>query len=74
MIHTSNGGTMVDSDTQESDLLKSLARGGLSDQQRVRIERDLQAVRESRAREQQWRQLTVAPHQPRFRSVDAFER
>jgi hypothetical protein len=65
---------MVDRDTQESDLLKSLARGGLSDQQRVRIERDLQAVRESRDREQQWLSLTVARVQPRFRSVDAFER
>ncbi len=72
MIHTSNGGTMVDRDIQESDLLKSLARGGLSDQQRVRIERDLQAVRESRDREEQWQRLTVAPHQPRFRSVDTF--
>jgi hypothetical protein len=72
MIHTSNGGTMVDRDIQESDLLKSLARGGLSDQQRVRIERDLQAVRESRDREQQWLSLTVARVQPAFKHLDSF--
>jgi hypothetical protein len=63
---------MVDRDTQESDLLKSLARGGLSDQQRVRIEHDLHELQASREREQQWLSLTVARVQPRFRSVDTF--
>lgn len=63
---------MVDRDTQESRLLRMLARGGLSDQQRVRIERDLQAIRESRDREQEWARLTRADYQPGFRIVNPF--
>jgi hypothetical protein len=59
---------------RESHLLRTLARGGLSDQQRVRIEHDLHELQASREREQQWRSLTVARVQPGFRNLDAFER
>ncbi len=57
---------------RESHLLRTLVRGGLSDQQRVRIEHDLCELRESRVREQQWQQLTQATIQPRWRHADPW--
>jgi hypothetical protein len=57
---------------REESILRTLARGGLDTRQVVRLERDLQALRESRHREEEWSRLTRANHQPRFRSVDSF--
>jgi hypothetical protein len=57
---------------REQRILRMLARGGLSDQQVARLESDLHELRESRDREEQWRKLTVAPHQPGFRLVNPF--
>jgi 2-polyprenyl-3-methyl-5-hydroxy-6-metoxy-1,4-benzoquinol methylase len=62
---------MMNTEREES-ILRMLARGGLDTRQVARLENDLHELRESRVREQQWRQLTVAPVQPRFRSVDSF--
>ncbi len=62
---------MMNTEREES-ILRTLARGGLSDQQVARLESDLHELRESRDREQQWQRLTRADHQPRFRSVDSF--
>jgi hypothetical protein len=57
---------------REESILRTLARGGLDTRQVARLENDLHELRESRVREEQWRRLTVAPVQPRFRSVDTF--
>jgi hypothetical protein len=57
---------------REESILRTLARGGLDTRQVVRLERDLQAIRESRDREQEWARLTRADHQPGFRTVDPF--
>jgi hypothetical protein len=57
---------------RESHLLRTLAIGGLDTRQVVRLERDLQALRESRHREEEWSRLTRADHQPGFRTVDPF--
>ncbi len=59
---------------REESILRMLARGGLSDQQVVRLENDLRELQASRERERLWRRLTVAPVQPGFRNLDAFER
>jgi hypothetical protein len=57
---------------RESLLLRTLANGGLDTRQVARLERDLQALRESRHREEEWSRLTRATVQPRFRLVDSF--
>jgi hypothetical protein len=57
---------------REESILRMLANGGLDTRQVVRLERDLQALRESRHREQEWSRLTRADHQPGFRTVDPF--
>jgi hypothetical protein len=57
---------------REESILRTLANGGLDTRQVARLENDLHELRESRVREEQWRRLTVAPVQPRFRSVDSF--
>jgi anti-sigma factor RsiW len=60
-------------DTRIGELLRHLARGGLDDRQRARIEKDLAELTESKRREEQWRRLTRASHQPRLRHQDAYE-
>ncbi len=57
---------------RESHLLRTLAIGGLSDQQRVRIEHDLLELQASREREREWSRLTQATVQPRWRLADPW--
>ncbi len=57
---------------REESILRTLARGGLDTRQVARLERDLQALRESRHREQEWARLTRADYQPGFRIVNPF--
>jgi anti-sigma factor RsiW len=59
-------------DQRLAELLQAIARGGLSDQQRERIERELTEVRESMRREREWARLTRASLQPRFRTYDPY--
>jgi anti-sigma factor RsiW len=59
-------------DQRLAELLQAIARGGLSDQQLARTERDIAELKASAAREQEWQRLTVAPHQPRWKHMDSF--
>jgi anti-sigma factor RsiW len=59
-------------DQRLAELLQAIARGGLSDQQLARTERDIEELKASAAREEEWQRLTRADYQPRFRSVDSF--
>ncbi len=57
---------------REESILRMLARGGLDTRQVVRLERDLQALRESRDREEEWARLTQATVQPRWKHADPW--
>jgi hypothetical protein len=54
------------------ELLRHLARGGHTEREVVKIERDIAELKASAAREEEWSRLTVAPVQPGFRNLDAF--
>jgi hypothetical protein len=54
------------------ELLRHLARGGHTEKEVGRIERDIAELRASESREQEWRSLTQAPVQPVFRNLDSF--
>ncbi len=65
---------MMDARHEQVDcLLRTLSHGGLSDQQRERIERELAEIRQSMQREQEWRRLTQARHQPQFKLTDPYQ-
>jgi hypothetical protein len=57
---------------REQTILRTLARGGLDTRQLTRLEQDLLELRESRVREEQWRQLTQATVQPRWKHADPW--
>jgi anti-sigma factor RsiW len=59
-------------DQRLAELLQAIARGGLSDQQLARTERDVAELKASAAREAEWSRLTRADHQPGFRNLDSF--
>ncbi len=59
-------------DQRLAELLQAIARGGLSDQQLARTERDIAELKASAAREQEWSRLTRADYQPAFRIVNPF--
>ncbi len=54
------------------ELLRHLARGGHSERELVKIERDLRELRASESREQEWLRLTQATVQPRWRVADPW--
>ncbi len=57
---------------REESILRTLARGGLDTRQVARLERDLQALRESRHREEEWSRLTRADYQPGWKHADPW--
>jgi hypothetical protein len=59
-------------DAQIGELLRHLTRGGHSEREVARIERQLAELRASRDRDDEWALLTRADHQPRLRHLDAF--
>ncbi len=59
-------------DQRLAELLQAIARGGLSDQQLARTERDIVELKASADREQEWQRLTRADYQPGFRIVNPF--
>jgi hypothetical protein len=54
------------------ELLRHLARGGITEREVVKAERAIAELRASEDREREWRSLTQAPVQPVFRNLDSF--
>jgi hypothetical protein len=54
------------------ELLQALARGGDSDRLIEQISNEIKELRESQKRDREYRRLTQAPHQPRFRTYDPY--
>jgi hypothetical protein len=54
------------------ELLRHLARGGHTEREVVKIERDIAELRASEDREREWSRLTRADYQPAFKHLDSF--
>ncbi len=64
---------MSRNEERAGEILRSLARGGLSDREVGRLATELQEIRQSAAARHVQQDATRAPHQPRWRNLDMFD-